>query len=246
MNWTDNAIIISLHQFGESSAIVKAFTKQYGLHAGMVKNIKSPKNRSIYMIGNIVDLSWQARLSEHLGNYTGELKESIAALVMSDKIALCGLTSICTLLAAIAVERTEDEELFVAIYHFLKLLKTEEIWYSEYLHLEILLLSRLGFGLDLEKCAVTGSAENLIYVSPRTGRAVSKDAAKGYEEKLFRLPSFLINSYATSPKISDILDSLKITGYFLTKHVPNTTNMSTRERLVEILKRSANNEIVNL
>ena len=213
MHWSDEGIVLSAKKHGETSAVIRLFTQKHGVYGGVIKGANSKSNRGIAQPGNIVTAGWNARLSEHLGMFRLEMKESIAAHLMSDAMKLAGLSSMCALIEAAMPERHPYPKLYRHFQAFLARVKDENEWLEEYVKLELSILAESGFGLDLKHCAATGSTEELIYVSPKSGRAVSKKAGEPYKEKLLRLPEFLSSNAAA--RGDDIRNGLTLTGYFL-------------------------------
>lgn len=237
MQWSDKAIVLSVKKYGETSAIVTLLTKQQGLHAGLVKGISSPRLRGIYQQGNVIDMIWKARLPEHLGFISGELRESSVVILLTDAHRLAALSSICTVIAHCLPERECEAAVFDRLYQLITLLKTDHMWHIPYLRLELLLLATLGFGLDLSECAATGATDNLLYVSPKTGKAVSATAGEPYKDKLLPLPSFLKHD-TTAYTSHDIRHGFRLTGYFLEKWNFAPRNMklpAARSRLEELV-----------
>jgi DNA repair protein RecO (recombination protein O) len=265
MQWSDTGIILSANKYGESSLILRIFTPSRGVHAGLVR--ASKKTRNIYQVGNIVDVSWKARLEEHLGNFSCELKTSIAGFILNDADKLMGLQSACAMIEQTMAERDPHPELYNVLEVFLLILKTslplaggieggkaqtgtidntinhhhspsltlprkregELSWQTHYIQLELELLTQLGFGLDLRSCAATGVTENLKYVSPKSGRAVSEEAGLPYADRLLLYPNLDENS-----GVQDIKDGLRLTAYFLNNHFFTEHNKklpAVRERL---------------
>ncbi len=215
--WEDTAIILAVRAHGENGAIVTLLTENHGKYSGYVHGGQSSRLRAILQIGNIVAAEWKSRINDSLGQYKLELIKSSAAAVLSDKIRLQALQSACI----IANLTLADREICVAVFSgfiaFLENLELcdDDIWFPSYIYWEIGLLRELGFGLDLTCCALTGEVDNLAYVSPKTGRAASFDAAYQYREKLLELPNFLVNNNKVAK--GDISKGLKLTGYFLQK-----------------------------
>jgi DNA repair protein RecO (recombination protein O) len=207
MEWRDHGSLLTVQRFGETSAIIDVFTEKHGRHAGIVRGGASRKLRPVLQPGSLLDLTWHARLEEHLGTFRVEPLSSRVALIMSDRVALAALNAICGLLKFSLPEREVHPRLFAATEALLDQLSESSTVARNYLEWELILLSVLGFGLDIETCAVTGSRDDLAYVSPKTGRAVSRDAAGEWAEKLLPYPD--LNS-----KIG-IWGGLKTTGYFL-------------------------------
>ncbi len=237
MEWRDEGIILSVRPHGETSAIVELFTRDHGRHLGLVRGGRSRRNRPILQLGNHVDATWRARLAEHLGNLTAELRRGLAAEVMERKVALSGLMSLCAL-ARLLPERDPHPSLYEVTQFVLGYLLDDEVWPALYVRWELALLEELGFGLDLTTCAATGSTDDLVFVSPKTGRAVSRDAGMPYADKLLRLPRFLRKDRRGEHEPSDVVDGLKLTAYFLERDVllPRGLTMpETRTRLVGYL-----------
>ncbi len=239
MHWTDEAIVLSVKPHGETAAVAEIFTRAHGRHLGLVHGGRSRKMRPILQIGNHVDCTWKARLSEHLGHVTMELRRGYAAGAMDDSAALAGLTSLCTL-ARLLPERDPHPALFEVTLFVLGFLDDVTVWPALLVRWELALLDELGFGLDLTECASTGSNDQLIYVSPKSGRAVSASAGEPYRDKLLRLPAFLTKARQAGVMPGDVMDGLALTGYFLETRVmqPRGDAMpQARRRLAEVLER---------
>jgi DNA repair protein RecO (recombination protein O) len=237
VHWTDESIILSIRKHGENSAVARLFSHHHGVFAGVAKGVHSKTNRGVIQPGNVVSATWQARLPEHLGIFKAELTEPVAAFVMQDAVKLAALSSACTLIEAAMPERHPYPKLYKHLRIFLHLLKERDDWHEAYVRLEITLLAESGFGLDLSECAATGTKEDLIYVSPKSGRAVSREAGEPYKEKLLPLPQFLISS--STENINDISAALKLSGYFLDAWLlaPHGKKLpAARSRLVSLLK----------
>jgi len=234
MQWSDEAIVLSARSYGESSYVVQLFTPTQGRHAGL---IRGRKGLSLIQVGNQVQAGWKARLSEHLGNFVLELTQPYAALVMDNSAKLSALMAACALVEGSFPERAPHPEMYHSLCSVLAALVQNEDWQRAYVDFEHTLLNELGFGLDLSECAATGITEDLVYVSPKSGRAVSRDAGEPYKDKLFALPRFL-TSNAQQATNSDITASLSLTGYFLEKYRENVAHKplpDARRRLVELL-----------
>ncbi|MBO9472968.1 DNA repair protein RecO [Shimia sp. R10_1] len=214
MDWRDQGFVLSTRKHGETSVILEAFTETRGRHAGIVRGGISRKMTPILQPGGQVDLTWRARLSDHIGTYTVEPLRSRAA-VLGDRFSLAGLNAVTALLSFCL----PDREPYPALYHqsmqLLDLLGQQELWPLAYLRWEMALLSELGYGLDLTACAVTGSTENLIYVSPKSGRAVSAKGAGEWADRLLPLPPVL-KGEGPAPD-EEVLAALATTGYFLSE-----------------------------
>lgn len=223
MEWRDEGIILSVRGHGETSAIAEVFTLEHGRCLGLVRGGRSRLMRPILQPGNLVGLTWRARLEEHLGHFTLEPLSLRAGLIIENALRLSGLSSL-TALAQVLPEREPHRRLYDAFHVVLDNIDNDGLWPALMVRWEMGLLDELGFGLDLSKCAVTGSTGELIYVSPRTGKAVSAEAGKPYHAKLFALPSFLGGD--TSATAEDVLNGMKLTGYFLERHVYGPRNVA--------------------
>ena len=194
MEWSDRGIVLSARRHGESSAVVSALTAAHGRHAGLVRGAK--RAGGTFEPGNLVQLRWRARLEDHLGNFQAELMHSFAAAVLDDPLKLAALTSACALVDTALAERERHDKVFESLSGLLAALEqgTSTDWQGIYVRFEFDLLTDLGFGLDLSQCAATGRNDTLIFVSPKTGRAVSAAAGEPYRDRLLPLPGFLLKS----------------------------------------------------
>ena len=188
MDWRDTGILLSSRRHGETSAILEVFTPAHGRHMGVLRGATSRKLAPILQPGAELDLSWRARLEDHIGTYTVELKRSRAAQAMADRLTLSGLNTLVSLLSFTLPEREAHADLYTRTTTLLELLDRPEIWPLAYLRWEMALLDEMGFGLDLTACAATGRANDLAYVSPKTGRAVSRSGAGDWAPRLLPLP----------------------------------------------------------
>lgn len=241
MQWTDEGIILTVRAHGETAALVEMFTRQHGRHLGFVHGGRSRRLRPVLQIGNHVDATWKARLSDQLGHMQVELRRGYAAAAMSDPVALAGLTSLTALLRLMP-ERDPHPNLYEITQFVLSFLDDDSVWPALMVRWELALLEELGFGLDLSACAATGINDDLIYVSPKSGRAVSASAGEPYRDKLLALPSFLIGGRKAGVLSADVRDGLALTGHFLKARVfaPSGTEMpDARNRMVELIGRRA-------
>jgi len=221
MQWSDEGIIISTRRHGESSVIVELLTKEHGRHAGIVRGGRGKRLRPVLLLGNKVLADWKARLSEHLGMYALEPVELRAALMMNDPLRLLALQSICAMTSFVA-EREPHPRLFEATELLIAaLVAKDRQWLFMLVIWELGLLGELGYGLDLASCAATGATKDLVYVSPRSGQAVSALAGEPYKDKLLALPAFLIGGKAEREGggVFEICAGLKLTRYFLEKNL---------------------------
>ena len=192
MDWRDHGILLSLRRHGESAAIIDVFTEGHGRHAGVVRGGAGRRMAPILQPGAQLDLTWRARLEDHLGSYQAEPLRSRAAAALSGRLSLAGLNAVTALLSFCLPERAAYPALYARTEQLLDLLEQEELWPLAYLHWEVALLEEMGFGLDLTACAVTGTQEGLTYVSPKTGRAVSQAGAGEWADRLLPLPPVLL------------------------------------------------------
>lgn len=241
MHWSDEAIILSARPHGETSAIVELFTRGHGRHLGLVQGGRSRKMRPVLQPGNEVEATWKARLAEQLGQLTIEPAKSHAAGVLDRPLALMGLSSLAAMLRLLP-ERDPHPGLYEVTLFVLTYLDEDEVWPAVYARWELALLAELGFALDLTKCAQTGTTDNLVYVSPRSGRAVSAEAGAPYHDKLLRLPPFLRGTGDTTLRPGDLAAALALTGAFLETRVAEARNEQlpdARARLVAALAKHA-------
>jgi DNA repair protein RecO (recombination protein O) len=219
MEWHDEGLIIGTRKYGETSVILEAMTLSHGRHLGLVRGGRSRRMRPTLQSGNHVSLTWRARLDEHLGLYAIELTEPRASRLMASAAALHGLNLLAALLRLLA-ERDPHSDLYEAASRIADHLDDETVAPTLLVRFELALLAELGFGLDLSRCAATGSTEDLVYVSPKTGRAVSRQAGAPYRDMLLRLPGFLRNApSAENAGPSDLRDGFELTAYFLERDV---------------------------
>lgn len=222
MEWSDDAIVLSVRQHGEASAILDVLTRTRGRHLGLVRGGASRKLKPTLQPGNTLHLSWRARLSEHLGNFTVELDRARAGTLMDNREALAGLNAFTSVASATVPERAPNyDQVFVAANILLDAMMDDGLahWGAIYVRWEAGLLEALGFGLDLSSCAATGVTDDLKYVSPKSGRAVSGDAGAPYIGRMFPLPGFLLASQNAQVDAADIAAGLTLTGHFLLERV---------------------------
>ena len=239
MDWNEEGIVLSARKHGETSAIVTLLTRGRGVHAGLVRGGSGKRKRGDLQPGNRVSAHWRGRLTEHLGSYTCELVLGYAATLFDDADSLAGLSAALAVTESALPEREEHPAVFDGLMVLLGSLETPD-WPTLYVKWELGLLGELGFGLDLQPCAATGIAEDLAYVSPKSGRAVSVSAAEPYLKSLLVLPPFLLDKGgAGSPE--EIVDGMILTGYFLDRHVfghsRHGKSPQARQRLFDRLRR---------
>lgn len=239
--WQDSAIILSARPHGETGAVVQLLTKNQGRHAGLLAGGQSRSKQAFLQPGQLVEADWHARLSEQLGTVRLEASMPYPSAVLDDSRALAGLVSAC----AIAEQVLPEREAHPAVYQgLLALIETlgSEIWPYIYVRWELGLLSEIGYGIQIDRCAVTGQGDSsddpLEYVSPRTGRAVCRSAAGVYKDRLLKLPAFLKGQVDED----GIEDGLRLTGYFLERAVfalHHSPLAAPRARLVDKLTEMA-------
>ena len=240
MNWSDVGFVLSVRRHGEAAAIVNLLTREHGRHAGLVRGGMGRRLRGILQPGNQVVAEWRGRLPEHLGAFVIESKRDHAAGLMKDGDRLAGLIAATALTEAVLPERQPQLHIHNAFASLMDVLATSPAWAVIYVRYELGLLTELGFGLDLRQCSATGVTENLAFVSPKSARAVSREAAGPYKNRLLPLPGFLLTNRRLEYTTQDILDGLKLTGYFLesTIFTPNSLALpAARDRLVSRLAR---------
>ncbi len=237
MFWTDEGVLLAARRHGESSAIVSVFTERHGRHAGLVRGGFGRRARPVYQQGNVLQITWRARLSEQLGAITGELRVPLAARLMADPARLAGLAATCALLETTLPERDPHPALYAVLSAFLEQLVQDPEWLERYIRFELALLAELGFGLDLARCAVTGTSEDLIYVSPASGRAVSRNGAGVYADRLLALPPFLLGRGPADA--GQLAAGLRLTGAFLRRHLFDASDRAMPEARDRLLARLA-------
>ena len=194
--WNDQGIVLSAKKYGEKGLIINVLSENHGRHLGWFNNYKSKNILADVQPGNLVNVFWKSRLIEQMGKFKIELISSVSGKIFDEKLKLQALNSVCSLLEKFLPERQNYCEVFDATKAFLNLLAINndvdnKLWIKGYVKWEIGLLSSIGFSLDLKQCAVTGQKYNLYYVSPKTGKAVSKEGAGKFAPKLLRLPMLL-------------------------------------------------------
>ncbi|NNG05156.1 MAG: DNA repair protein RecO [Inquilinus sp.] len=236
MEWSDDGIVLSTRSHGESGIIVMLLTRDHGRHAGLARG---QKLRAQLQPGTGVRARWRARLAEHLGSYAVEPTTSAAALVIDDPLRLAALASACAVVEAAVPERAVVPGVFEGLEALLAAL-TGRHWDAAYVQWEIGVLGALGFGLDLKRCAASGVNDDLAYVSPRSGRAVSLSAGEPYRDRLLPLPGFLVGRGAAEP--AAVLEGLDLTGHFLERNLFGQNHLPVppaRTRYVERYRRAA-------
>ncbi|PIW26365.1 MAG: DNA repair protein RecO [Rhodospirillales bacterium CG15_BIG_FIL_POST_REV_8_21_14_020_66_15] len=233
MEWSDRGYILATRKHGENALIVSALTETRGRQAGLVRGGAGRRKRGGLQVGNLVALNWRGRLPEHLGTLTTEVLEAPASSLLDRPDGLAALAAACAVAEALLPEGEEHPAIFHGLAGLMTVLDDPDVG-SAYVKWEVGVLGELGFGLDLSACAATGETENLAYVSPKTGRAVSAEAGRPYHGRLLALPAFLLGAGAAKTP-AEVVDGLRLTGYFLESHALDgrAGRLAARDRLVE-------------
>lgn len=216
MQWIDDGIVLGTRMHGEASVILELYTRDHGRHLGLVRGGRSRRNQPVLQPGNTVHATWHARLDQHLGNFTVEPVLSRAARLMEGRVGVAGITHLAAL-ARLMPERDPHPGLFEGLTMIVDALPDREIAAPLVVRFELEILQELGFGLDLSECAATGATAELVYVSPKSARAVSRGAGEPWKDKLLALPAFLAGPGPVV--LEDVLAGFRLTGYFLSRHV---------------------------
>ena len=238
MEWHDEGIVLGRRPHGEHAAVVTLFTRARAPDAARARGGGHGKSAAVYGLGNVVTATWRARLPEHLGNYACEPSRAVGAMMLDDADKLDALASAAGLLDAVLPEREPHEPLYAATLGLVEAFARDD-WQADYVRWECRCLAELGFGLDLDACAATGSRADLRFVSPKTGRAVSGEAGAPYAARLFTLPGFLTGEGPAT--WAALVQGLEISGHFLTRYAlaPNGRDLpGARVRLYERWRRS--------
>lgn len=217
MEWQEEAIVLGVRRHGETSVIADVLTRTRGRSLGLVRGGRSRSLRPVLQPGNIIQAAWRARLEEHLGSFVVEPVALKAGALLDFPFRLAGLTSL-TALAQLLPEREPHPRIYDATRLVIDGFDDDAVWPALLVRWEMGLLDELGFGLDLSRCAATGSREDLAYVSPKSGRAVSREAGEPYRDRLLELPEFLKGAQAT-PETGDVIAGFRLTGFFLNRHL---------------------------
>jgi DNA repair protein RecO (recombination protein O) len=239
MKFTDQGIIISQKKYSENSLIVKVFSEHHGIYRGFVKSVKSTKAKVIFQIGNLISFEFRARIEENLGSFVAvDLARSYCSKIMFDQLKLSCVNSLFSIINSCFLEREEQQNLFLKLQNFLQKITDDEIkkteFLADYIKLELKILKTLGYGIDLSSCAVTNSKTDLIFVSPKSARAVSAEIGKPYQHKLLKLPNFLIEESECNE--NHLLEGLTLSGFFLEKFLFEDKNPQFQHR--ENIKKS--------
>lgn len=240
MDWREEGVLLAVRKHGETSAIIDVFTEGHGRHAGVVRGGTSRKIAPVLQPGAQLDVTWRARLEDHLGTFSVEPVRSRADL-MSARDTLAAMNAVTSLLAFVLPEREAHPTLYQRSLAMLDMIGDGPFWTLAYLRWELALLDDLGFGLDLGRCAVTDRSDNLVFVSPKSGRAVSRAGAGEWVDRMLPLSPALIGEGDGSP--SEVLDGLKVTGHFLAQNFASSIGdkplPAARQRFVDLIARQA-------
>lgn len=240
MDWRDEGVLLSVRGHGESAAIIEVFTAAHGRHAGVVRGGASRRIAPVLQPGAQLALTWRARLEDHIGAFTIEPIRERASAVLPDRLALAGLNAVAALLAFALPEREAHPAFYQTSVAMFDALVAGGDWPLAYLRWEMLLLEEMGFGLDLTACAVTGTRDDLAYVSPKTGRAVSREGAGEWADRLLPLPPALLGQGPATG--AEIAAGLRLTGHFLDRHLAPALGHrplpEARRRLIVVLERA--------
>jgi len=242
MQWRDEGVLISVRRHGEGAAIIEVFTESHGRHAGLVRGGGSRRMAPILQPGAQLSLEWSARLEDHLGSFRVDPIKSRASAIMGERTALAGIGAITALSTLALPEREPHPALYAQTLQLVDALGVTSDWPVLYALWELALLRDLGYGLDLGSCAANGTTDDLVYVSPRTGRAVSREGGAEYADRLLALSQFLVTGVASSkPTYDEVSDALRLTGYFLLNRLAPALGKESlppaRDRLIEVLFR---------
>ena len=237
MRWESNGLILNFSKYNEKSYILEIFTEEHGKHKGIIRGLHSKNKRSIIEPGNEVFATWSGRLETHLGNYNVEPIKLWSSHVLQFKDKLSAISSICSFISLTMAERQPNPIIYFSSKKLIEIVASKrEDWIREYVFWEMQLLSEIGYGLDLERCAVTSKSSDLVYVSPSSGRAVTNEGAGDFRNKLLPLPKFMTDFKANYDN-DDIYNALNLTEFFFKKRffLPNNLNFpQSRNRLKEL------------
>jgi DNA repair protein RecO (recombination protein O) len=218
MEWDDQGILLATRPHGEGAVVATLLTRNHGRHSGLVAGARSPRLRGALEPGTVLSARWRGRLAEHLGHFTLESVKGYAALFFDAAARLAALSSACALVDAALADHEPHPALFDGLLALFDLLDGPA-WAESYVRWEVGVLAELGFGLDLDRCAVSGTNDYLAYVSPRTGRAVTASVGEPYRDRLLPLPDFLAGRGGGGP--AEVTNGLRLTGHFLERCLLN-------------------------
>lgn len=218
MQWTDEAIVLGVRRHGETSVIAEMMTRSHGRHLGVIRSGRSRTMQPVLQPGNTVEATWRARLDEHIGEYRIEPLKLRAGRLMEAAIAVYGVQAMAALLRFLP-ERDPHPHLFEMLGVILEHLEDPADAGELFVRFELAVLEDLGFGLDLARCAATGDTEDLVFVSPKSGRAVCRSAGAPWSDRMLALPAFLGASGNSAADAQALSAGFRLTAYFLNRHV---------------------------
>lgn len=239
MEWRDEGIVLGTRRHGETSVILEVMTREHGRHLGLVRGGRSARMQPALQPGNRAELVWRARLDEHLGTFQAETLAHNAARILQTAIGVYGIQAAAAHLRLLP-ERDSHRRLFEMLALIIEHLDDPQTTGELFVRFELMMLDELGFGLDLTRCAATGTTEDLVYVSPKSGCAVSRSAGAPYAARMLPLPAFLDRRNAVRADAQALRDALRLTGYFLNRHVYEPRAISepeARSGLINALQR---------
>ena len=240
MEWTDDAIVLGTRKHGETAVLLEVMTRAHGRYMGLVRGGRSRRMQPVLQPGNALQVTWRARLENHMGQFSAELSTSRAARLMAKPLGTYGMQFIAEL-TRLLPERDPHPYLYQALNVIVDELEEGDVAGEMMVRYELALLAELGYGLDLESCAATGVTDGLIYVSPKSGRAVCREAGKPYHDRMLPLPAFL-RGEAASNRVSyeELVDGFRLSGFFLDRHLYQPTGLKPpdlRSSFIEAVKR---------
>jgi len=228
MEWRDQGIVLGTRKHGETSVVLEVMTETHGRHMGLVRGGRSKRMQPALQAGNLLELTWWARLDEHLGTFQVEPLQLNAARLLDSATAIYGIQTLAAHLRLLP-ERDPHPGLFKALGFISEHLADATLCGILLARFELAVLEELGFGLDLAQCALTGARSNLAYVSPKTGRAVTREAGAPWAEKLLPLPVVLTEPDQADCDALAVRQALGLTGHFLSRHVYEPRGLSVPE-----------------
>jgi DNA repair protein RecO (recombination protein O) len=241
MDWTDEGIVLGVRRHGEANAILELMTREHGRHLGLVRGGFGSRQRPVLQPGNSVRATWRARLDEHLGTYAVDGLRLRAGSFLTSAHAVYAVTHLAALIRLLP-ERDPHESIYAALEGIVDNLAEASTAGAMIVRFELQMLAELGFGLDLDSCAATAVTTDLTFVSPKSGRAVSREAGEAWRDRLLPLPAFLHAAAATSPSPTEIGEAFALTGYFLSRHMfePRGTGLpDARTHLIAAVQRAS-------
>ena len=222
MEWQDTGLVLAVRRHGEADVVLEVITPAHGRHCGYVKGGAGRRKRGELQPGNLLKVTWRSRIEENLGRFTTELMHSPLGIILEQPKRLAAMSAMCSMLSSALAEREAHLSLYEGFKGFIAVLENEEVDLtvvaSSLVRMEAAVLQEMGFGLDLSECVSTGALDNLIYVSPKSGRAVSADAGAPYKTRMLPLPAFLLDNSADTT-LADCHAGMELTGFFLARHV---------------------------